>query len=674
MIFSRINIQKFVFLIILLAFYSISQASTPLWTIDALTPNVLSINRAGLVAYRVTNQSHKTHSLKVKSVRGITQLTLPAVACNNLFTLQPSQSCILVLLIEGQTLLNSYGPLYSGGPVVCDNGNPLQCYQPKAADTLNITIADTRNTTAHTVGGNISGLVGSVTLINNGTDVLTRSTDGNFTFATPLSPGTPYSVTIGTQPVGQICTVNNRSGIMRNTDVTNVIVTCANNAYTVGGNVSGLNGTVVLNNDGENLAINANGSFTFLIPVAQGANYNVIVTSQPTGQICTVSNGYGTMGGANVTNVGVVCSTNSYSIGGNVSGLSSGAITLLNNGTDPLIVNSNGSFTFSALVAQGSPYQVTIASQPPNQSCTVFNSTGVMGGANVTNVIVNCSPAAQGCLDGVSPTYVIPVTPGRTLSGTVTLVNNCSGTVTNASIILPSGWTDVIQDATDCAVLTNGSTCNVTFTSTIPYIAQDEIALTGDNVRFSSRIALAFSINGYLVFSVDTSSSATVIDNVSQPSSQWMNSNIQTAAQSNTDGFTNTSIIVNTPNFTTGPAINCYNSTAGGAAVGTWYLPAICQLGFSTATPSPSCPTGIANIEENLFNEGFLSDLLFTSSGFNAYWSSTQTPFLSFPIGTPGFVWTQVFNLNGGYQTLFTGYDDILPITFPSRCVRSISY
>lgn len=85
--------------------------------------------------------------------------------------------------------------------------------------------------------------------------------------------------------------------------------------------------------------------------------------------------------------------TNAYTIGGNVSGLD-GTMTLLNNGTDPLLVASDGPFAFSAQVADGNPYDVTIQSSPLEQQCVVMNGSGTVSGANVTDVSILCSDIA----------------------------------------------------------------------------------------------------------------------------------------------------------------------------------------------------------------------------------------------------------------------------------------
>ena len=59
----------------------------------------------------------------------------------------------------------------------------------------------------------------------------------------------------------------------------------------------------------ENLSISANGAFTFLTGVAEGATYAVSVVTQPVNQVCSVANGTGTMQAANVSNVTVTCVT-----------------------------------------------------------------------------------------------------------------------------------------------------------------------------------------------------------------------------------------------------------------------------------------------------------------------------------------------------------------------------
>jgi hypothetical protein len=67
--------------------------------------------------------------------------------------------------------------------------------------------------------------------------------------------------------------------------------------YAVGGTVSGLSGggLVLRNNGGDDLAVGANGPFTFTTPLRAGSMYAVTVAHQPTDSTlnCLVMNGVG---------------------------------------------------------------------------------------------------------------------------------------------------------------------------------------------------------------------------------------------------------------------------------------------------------------------------------------------------------------------------------------------
>ena len=249
-------------------------AGTPLWTFTPLTQTTITVsaNDTATVSYQVTNQSRKTHTLAMKAIPGVTQITTSG-NCPTPFVLGYQQSCILSLSINGSALNGNV----IGGPVVCNQGNPNQCYQLSAANSLHITKGPAVD---YTVGGAVFGLSGTLVLENNGGDALTLNADGTFTFSNALPPGSTYLVTVQSQPATQTCTVTNNSGNITNTNITNVTVNCSTNTRTVGGSVSGLaaSQSVVLQNNGsDNLAVNSNGSFTFSTPVAQGATYNVTV-------------------------------------------------------------------------------------------------------------------------------------------------------------------------------------------------------------------------------------------------------------------------------------------------------------------------------------------------------------------------------------------------------------
>jgi 6-phosphogluconolactonase (cycloisomerase 2 family) len=242
-----------------------------------------------------------------------------------------------------------------------------------------------------TVGGTVSGLASAgLVLQNNDGDDLTPAGNGGFAFPSPVASGAAYHVTVKTNPPSQTCSVTNGSGTMGSTEVTNVEVVCAATAYPVGGSVSGLAGTVVLQNNGaDDLSLAANGPFTFPTPVAAASRFAVTVKTQPAGQTCTISYGSGTMLGA-VTGVAVTCAASTYTVGGNVTGLT-GTLVLQTEGGDNLVVTANGPFTFATALADRADYRVTVKTQPSGQTCSVTNGANTVNGANVTDVAVSCA-------------------------------------------------------------------------------------------------------------------------------------------------------------------------------------------------------------------------------------------------------------------------------------------
>src|SRR5208283_3876816 len=165
--------------------------------------------------------------------------------------------------------------------------------------------------------------------------------------------------------------------------------------YTVTGMVSGLSGGAsvgLLDNGADALTVSANGAFTFATALKSGASYAVTVGTQPGGESCQVTNGGPGVVSADVTNVVVTCMPIPYTIGGTVTGLSSGAsVVLLDNGTDALTVSANGSFTFATPLTSGASYTVTVGTQPAGESCQVANGGPAVVSANVTNVAVTCT-------------------------------------------------------------------------------------------------------------------------------------------------------------------------------------------------------------------------------------------------------------------------------------------
>lgn len=90
-----------------------------------------------------------------------------------------------------------------------------------------------------------------------------------------------------------------------------------------------------------------------------------------------------------------VRSCGAHTVGGTVTGLEGSGLVLENNGSDPLAIQGDGPFTFASPLADGADYQVRVSAQPdqPLQACQVQNGSGQVAGADVTDIVVECTAA-----------------------------------------------------------------------------------------------------------------------------------------------------------------------------------------------------------------------------------------------------------------------------------------
>lgn len=163
---------------------------------------------------------------------------------------------------------------------------------------------------------------------------------------------------------------------------------------TIGGGVSGLAvgaSTTLQNNSTDTLDITANGPFQFSNSLTAGARYIITVLTQPSGQICAVENGSGTVdsSGDAVGTVAVTCVSVS-TIGVTISGLLPGTSLTPSNGSVLLPVASDGESAFPGLLAAGASYSVTVATQPVGETCTVLNGTGTVVAGLPASISVSC--------------------------------------------------------------------------------------------------------------------------------------------------------------------------------------------------------------------------------------------------------------------------------------------
>ena len=195
--------------------------------------------------------------------------------------------------------------------------------------TANVSnVAVTCSTNTYTLGGTVTinaptgvtvsdqGLV--LTNTGNGDTYTFLTNSASFTMPQSVPYGSAYAITVTTQPSGLLCSASNPSTTMPASNVTNVVVTCSDQNYSLGGTISGLgaNSGLILTNEGNDpTTIPANATtFTMSSPVAAGSPYDVAVARVPTALNCTVTNGTGTMPASNVTSVSVGCVAGSVSV------------------------------------------------------------------------------------------------------------------------------------------------------------------------------------------------------------------------------------------------------------------------------------------------------------------------------------------------------------------------
>jgi hypothetical protein len=430
----------------------------------------------------------------------------------------------------------------------------------------------------YTIGGNLAGLSSGIVILKNGSDSLSLSANGSFTFPTPLASGSLYATSVLIQPPSQTCTVSggdngNGSGTVTSANVTSISVNCVS-TYTVSGTISGLaaSGLVLRLNATSLIVANGATTFKFATALTDGASYAVSVGIQPVGYTCTVTgggngNGTGTIASGNVTNIVVTCAK-TYTIGGTISGLTgSGLRITLNGGSSKLIASNATSYVFSTALTSGTSYTVAIQTQPTGQFCTVTNGGPLnIGSTNVTNANISCIS-----------TYVVSGTvTGHT--GTVTLTNNGSNAQTvlvgSSTFSFPAqnagtSWNVVATIAGQtCSVTTgNAAGSNISANKTVTFICSATTRTIGGTVtglgtgktvilNNNGTDAKSITVNGAFTFATAVASGANYLVTVAtQPAGQTCLVVNASGAVSGTI-ITNVAVICTTSTYTVGGTLS----------------------------------------------------------------------------------------------------------------------
>src|ERR1022692_4904525 len=267
--------------------------------------------------------------------------------------------------------------------------------------------------------GSVSGLSPgqSVVLQIDGNGTTAVSANGSFQFSVLLAAGDPYSVTVFTQPIGEICSIVNGTGTGTVRAGSSVTIACTPGTYTVSGMVTGATGPVGLQlyldvNDSTTpigppltvvgTQVNVPVPFTLIATAPLGTPYEVTVPGDPPYEQCGVDDNtpvFG-LGTADVTGAVITCG---WLTGVTVTGLSpNSSVTLgisyeqLNSGqiiTAPVTVTANGDCGAQCLAnaTVNHPNTVAVTSQPAGEICTVGAAQGTPGQAEVFVPVV-CTP------------------------------------------------------------------------------------------------------------------------------------------------------------------------------------------------------------------------------------------------------------------------------------------
>jgi hypothetical protein len=262
----------------------------------------------------------------------------------------------------------------------------------KGTITSNITVTATctTNVVNYTISVAVTGLTGTLGVQDDKNDTLTFATNNTQTFATSYPGGSSYTVSVKTQPAGQTCTLGSNASGTITSNIT-VTATCAASTYTISVAVTGLSGTVVMQDDqGATLTFTSNNTQTFANSYTGGAAYWVTVTSQPSAQACIPSYFSGTIT-SNIT-ISAVCATGSTRLLGSVSNVSNVSCKgpLKNGVCQQMTVSCPGIPDVFAYVKTNRPTGASLGIATYNTGTNgngLYESTFTYGGTAVGNVL-----------------------------------------------------------------------------------------------------------------------------------------------------------------------------------------------------------------------------------------------------------------------------------------------
>lgn len=613
-----------------------TQAAKPVFLITPVqkAPTIIYAGQTATATYQVTNNT--PYDLNGNGVIGLPKgVVQVGGSCSNPFNLASGANCILGLQIVADSLQGDV----DGGPVVCNTlANPLYCSRP-LGNELHVVKSNSPSPT--------SVISASPTLLNltegGAAQTVTVINSSPTTAVDNLQVSIPGISAITIDPVNTTCT----STLTANSS--------CHYSFLPGAQAE------------TNTIISINGSNTVgAVTVTANVSAVIINLSSP-----TLSFAVGNTGSVTVSNTSISTAVADLQV----------IIPVTSHIT---VANTSTCTVGGTIAASGSCILVlTTAVNVPTEIGTVITIQG--HNTNAPTMTVTTTAAA---LSVTSPT--LPQTLNANGTSTVSVSVRNTGTNDANNVQMSSPWTGVTFNPSSCGTITVGSTCTFSISSSTPNVA-GQITIQGTDTNAATTPYIAFSYQGYLVFSTTGASPGTakVLDaRTSNPPFGWDSAALckavyvctVTNATSSTngqylDGSGNSLLIIGNPPSATAPHIGTQVPTGGNAAAtcynvisdntgssppttvsnGTWYLPAICEMG--AAGQATGCTPGAANIYSNLTRYGF--------GGFDTqlYWSSTESG--------SSYAWgIYLSGIRAGTQYVVKKGDAYNP----ARCVRAIAY
>lgn len=137
-------------------------------------------------------------------------------------------------------------------------------------------------------------------------------------------------------------------------------------------------------------SITSNGTVLLENFFPEDSIYYLVLGDAPSGQFCELNEATGTAEQSITLTLTCQDVGTNYTVGGVVTGLDTGeSIGLLLNSGEA-VTATGGTFTFTAGLPDERSYEVTVYSDGLGKTCSVYNESGTIDAANVSNVMVSC--------------------------------------------------------------------------------------------------------------------------------------------------------------------------------------------------------------------------------------------------------------------------------------------